>query len=366
MKILMISPYMPWPLHVGSSVRIFNLLKGMAGRGHEIILLQGVNDLLADTEVEVKKLCKKIYKYNLPKEGYLKFLFRSIFSYKIYPALRFQDDGFRDVLSKILLENKFDIIWVNFAVVVDMLWAGLKNDVPVVLDQHESERLVYLGYLNRGSLLERIFAILNLAKLKNFEGKTFSKVNAVLSVSNVEAEVTKKSVKGNGKVIVVPNGVKDEFLDSSNDVKRKSNLILLCANMTVRRNIDAAVWFANKIFPIVKRVIPNVEFWIVGREPSVKVKKLSSMAGVKVVGTVENIKEYYDVGSVFVAPYRFGAGTKLKILEAMASGIPVVSTSVGCQGIDALDGEQILIGDSPKDFSEKIIDILSNKNIADK
>jgi len=214
--------------------------------------------------------------------------------------------------------------------------------------------------------MERMFALINFAKLKKFEKKVFSRVNAVLSVSENEAAVARSQAKGDVRVVVVPNGVDEIFLNTLDVSQNKNSRIVLCASMKVRRNIEAAIWFANDIFPAIKKQVSDAEFWIVGLEPPRKIKRLALSDGIKVIGTVEDIKEYYRNGRVFVAPYHFGAGTKLKVLEAMASGIPVVSTFVGCRGIEVSDKKNIIIADNVDDFSQGVIGLLLNKDVAKK
>lgn len=135
--------------------------------------------------------------------------------------------------------------------------------------------------------------------------------------------------------------------------------------MNIRRNIDAAVWFVQGIFPRIRRSIPEAKLWIVGTTPSRRVAELGCAAGVRVTGTVEDIRDYYTKARIFVAPYRFGAGTKLKVLEAMSTGTPIVSTGTGCQGIDVVDGEHVLIADSEADFSDRVTELLRNPERAE-
>jgi glycosyltransferase involved in cell wall biosynthesis len=139
---------------------------------------------------------------------------------------------------------------------------------------------------------------------------------------------------------------------------KDSNAIILCAGLSVYRNRQAALWFAQNVFPTVRKEIPNAEFWIVGSNPNREIRELEETPGVHVTGTVEDVRPYYRRAVVSVAPYRYGEGTKLKVLEAMASGVPVIGTTIGCQGIEVVDGEQVLIANSEKEFSDGVIDLL--------
>jgi glycosyltransferase involved in cell wall biosynthesis len=269
-------------------------------------------------------------------------------------------------LYQLLGNQSFDLIWVNLSILVDILPSALIKDTPVVLDQQECEELVYKGYLLQGSLEERLFALINLIKLKKFEQRILSRISTILCVSEEEAAFMQSRVPRQVKVWTVPNGVDEEFFRPGSPLENKKNYIILCSNLSVRRNINAAVWFTKCIFPKIKEQIPDAEFWIVGSNPTSEIWKLNSISGVHVTGTVNDIRNYYAKGKVFVAPYHFGAGTKLKVLEAMASGIPIVSTTVGCQGIDVINGQHLLIANTETDFSERVIELLGNSQRAQK
>jgi len=123
---------------------------------------------------------------------------------------------------------------------------------------------------------------------------------------------------------------------------------------------DAAQWFVGQIYPRVRAQFPGAEFWIVGANPAPAVRQLATIEGVKVTGTVPDIRPYLGSARVFVAPFRFGGGTKLKVLEAMAMGLPVVATSVGCQGIPVNDGIHLLLRDSPEEFAAGVVALLKD------
>ncbi len=365
-SILMISPHLPWPLHGGPAVRIFNMLKGFSQKGYQITLLAGSKDIKLDPASPLTSLCEQVYLYQLPNWDYRSFALRSLFSLKPYPALRFQSPSLKMMLQRILQEKKFDAIWINFSILADMLPCELVGNTPIILDQHECEELVYKDYLFQGRIIERVLAIINLVKLKWFHDKVFPYFDAILCVSKDEADFTARQTKGNIKVWIVPNGVNREVFYPSSVPENKPNRIMLCSGMTVRRNIDAVVWFVKEIFPQVKKHIPDAEFWVVGSGPNQEVLQLGSVPGVKVVGAVEKIEDYYKMGKVFVAPYRFGAGTKLKVFEAMASGIPVVTTPIGCRGIEVVDKEHVLIANNEADFARSVVDVLNNPSLAKK
>ena len=144
-----------------------------------------------------------------------------------------------------------------------------------------------------------------------------------------ETQYARESVPEHVGLWTVPNGIDAEYYDAMLARQRvASNTIILCGSLSVFRNRLAASWFARAVFPLVRKETPNAEFWIVGSDPSREILDLEKIPGVYVTGTVEDARPYYARSAVAVAPYRFGEGTKLKVLEAMASRTPLVSTPI--------------------------------------
>jgi glycosyltransferase involved in cell wall biosynthesis len=126
--------------------------------------------------------------------------------------------------------------------------------------------------------------------------------------------------------------------------------------------VDAALYFCNEIFPLIRQSNHAAEFWVVGRDPRPEVLELKD-GSVHVTGRVDDVLPYYRQSSICVVPLRAGGGTRLKILEAMALGRPVVSTTIGCEGLDAADGEHLLIADTPAQFAEKTMSLFRDRQL---
>jgi glycosyltransferase involved in cell wall biosynthesis len=189
------------------------------------------------------------------------------------------------------------------------------------------------------------------------------RIAAMLCASDREAEFARTHLPPRVKLWTVPNGVDTDFFVPGAREGRDGHSIVLCAGFTVYRNSEAAIWFARTVYPRIKHEISQAEFWIVGSHPSQEVRQLAEIPGVHVTGTVEDVRPFYARAAVSVAPYRYGEGTKLKVLEAMASGAPVVSTPIGCQGIEVKDGEHVLIVNSADAFTERIVYLLRNEEL---
>lgn len=357
----MLSPYLPWPLYGGSSVRIYNILKGLHEKGHTITLLAGGDEEGEIFHEQIGLFCEKIYTYKLKKANHFTFFIRALFSKLPYPADKFKSKSLGKKIKELLENNNFDLIWVNFLIMLTPIPQNIKNEkqLKILLDQHEFEDSVYKDYILKGNFFEKIFSLINLIKLKILKKKFLPLVNIILCVSEIEKNLTEKQIYGQTKVIMAPNGVEDAYFEKKY-FGDKANIIILCSNISVKRNSDAILWFGRKIFPSIKKQIGDAEFWVVGAGKNNGISRLDKIDGIKIIGEVKDISEYYQRAKVFVSPYRFGAGTKLKVLEAMASGIPVVSTSIGCRGIEVKNGENIFIENDELDFANKIIYILKN------
>ena len=128
-------------------------------------------------------------------------------------------------------------------------------------------------------------------------------------------------------------------------------------------NADAAIYFCNEIFPHVRERYPTARFYIVGNHPSEQVRRLEAQDGVVVTGYVPDVRPYFEEASVFVAPLRAGSGIQTKNLEAMAMGVPVVTTAVGAMGLQADVGKELLVADTPTAFAEQVIHLLNNQHL---
>jgi len=281
--------------------------------------------------------------------------------------VRFWDHELQLIVDRLLQEEHFDIIWVNFVAMAVYLerWLGRHAERPLLLlDQHNVDEIVWKRLLFRSSKpVQKIFAALQLQKVRRFQKRWFPRFDAILSVSLEDLELTKRYVEATQTELwVAPNGADVGYFQPVERQARGGGTprLIFGGSMDAVMNEDAVSWFVRDILPRVRSQIPTVQFWIVGRNPPSTVRKLAEQPGVRVTGGVPDIRPYYQQADVFVAPVRLGGGTKLKVLEAMAMGLAIVSTTVGAQGLAIESGRHAFIADDAEAFAEAIIKLLEH------
>lgn len=217
-------------------------------------------------------------------------------------------------------------------------------NVPKILEEAE------VGHLYpSGSIRQKMTWKKNI----NFTARIIRQFSTCTVVSEIEKGYLQKFVRSCPSIEVIPNGVDCRAYQPS-QIAPEANTLIYNGSLTYRANFDAVAYFLNEIFPIIRRNIPDIRFFITGSTKNVDLAGFQQIPGVQFTGFLFDIQAAVSSASVCVVPLREGGGTRLKILEAMASGTPVVSTSKGAEGIKATDGENILLADNPKDFATQV------------
>lgn len=362
MKILMITPYLPYPLLSGGQIRTYNLLKNLKDK-HEIHLYSIIKDDAEKEFVpELEKFCESV---NVFKRSRKPFTLRNVILAAItpYPFLVTRNLPIRakSVLTKILHQGKFDLIHAETFYVMPNI---PKTQVPTLLVEQTIEYLVYQDFAKQFKIKSlKPFLMFDVNKIKYWEMYYWKRATRLATMS----EEDKKFILGfipKAKIDIVANGVDASFFKEVKRKKLESPVVLFVGQFKWLPNRDAAHFIHRDIWPYIKKEIPNCKLWIVGRHPTPEIKALDGEPDIIVDEGIEDIRQAYAGASVLLAPIRSGRGTKYKILEAMASGTPVVATSLGIEGIKARDEMEVLIGEGAKDLAKKTVEILADKKKA--
>jgi glycosyltransferase involved in cell wall biosynthesis len=280
----------------------------------------------------------------------------SIFSRDSYQRRSLFSPGMQRKLDEVMSRERFDVVQIESSQL-----AGFAFDprAVCVLDEHNIEyELLYRMYSTEGSPLRRVYNWLEFRKFKREEVTSWQSVSGVISTSAREERIMREAAP-TAPTMVAPNAVNIEYFTPSDEPADGAALVMT-GLMHYRPNIDGAVYFVREIFPRILASRPNVVFYIVGAGATDELKRLSS-DNVVVTDTVPDVRPYVYKSAVFVVPLRMGGGTRLKVLEGMSMAKAVVSTSVGCEGIDVSHDEHLLIVDEPSAFADAVLRLLADR-----
>jgi sugar transferase (PEP-CTERM/EpsH1 system associated) len=262
------------------------------------------------------------------------------------------------LVQQVMAAGRFDVLHVEDIHMAQ--YAARQAGVRTVLDLHnvDSWRMRRFARHQRNPLT-RLYALLTARKLARYEANIASAYDLVLACSEDDrALLSAGGVQAD--VLVVPNGV-DISRFAPQPAPSKPRHLVFVGRMDYEPNADAVLFFCRYILPLVRAAHDDVTFAVVGQHPSRAVKALSSIPGVTVTGFVDDVRPHVADAAVVVVPLRYGSGTRLKILEAMAMGKAVVSTTVGCEGIRAVSGEEIVLADEAPAFASAVVRLLNSQ-----
>jgi len=359
MNILFLSTETPYPPDHGHYIRTFNVLKHIS-QHHDVHFLGFIKNREDFKNVEpIREMCRTVDVFVMPDDvSRLRFylsLFLNIFSPLPYIAQKYYRSNMRRRIREILSENRIDV--VHFDMLHMARYRSLTKGIPDVLTEHNVESLRILRLLkNSNNLLFKSFMYLQYIKLKSFEKRACGRFDMCAAVSEDDLEMLKAMSPG-ANLVVIPNGVDTDYF-APDDTPPVPNSIIWAGGMNNMYNSEAVDFFIDEILPLIRREIPDVRFTAVGKSPTRKLLGLSGDGAVEVAGYVDDVRPYIRRAAVYVAPIKSGGGTKLKVLNALSLAKPVVTTSVGAEGIDAKDGEHLVIADDPELFAEKTVELL--------
>ena len=374
MKILFISFFVPYPPVAGHLQRNYNLIREIS-RDNEIYLVTFNQKVLLPTKKQVddgikelKKYCEYVRIFDMPCQmsplKWYAYLFFNLFSATPLTAWKFYSKELIEEIKKLIVSHDFDLVHID---TVDIArYSELTGDIPTALNHQNVESiLTRRRAANVKNPLTKFYIFLQSYKLRRYEKLYLGKFDVNLCVSQIDIENFKKMVP-DARYEIVANGTDIQYFSpgDDNDVSQR---LIFAGGMSWYPNADAMEYCAGEIFPIVKREFPDAFMDIIGSHPPAGLKSYSQKdSHIIVHGFVDDIRAYMARAAVYVAPIRVGGGTRLKILDALACGKAVVSTSIGCEGLDVTPEENILIGDTPEEFAGQVIRLLRDSDLRKK
>lgn len=363
MNLLFLTPQLPFPTHQGTTLRTFNLLKQIAPHHRTTLLTFGTSAELESAQPLIE-LCKRIEIVTPPHRSLLRRAFTTLTSALPDMGLRLESKEMHALIEDVLSQGEFDWIQIEGIEMARYYAESVAARARVVFDDHNAEYMLQRSAFESDvrspvRWLGALYSLIQWRKLVRFERKVCMEVDSVVAVSRSDDKAL-RALDSCITPIIIPNGVDTDFYHYAPE-DTNSSLLVFTGKMDFRPNIDAMLWFCREILPILRKNFPDVRLKIVGQKPSYRVSSLAQNQGVVVTGAVEDVRPFISEAAVYVVPLRMGSGTRLKILEAMAMGKAIVSTRRGAEGIECLDGRELILADTPDEFATSIGTLLQSE-----
>lgn len=362
MNILQLSPQYPFEESDGGKKSISMFFKGFIEQGHNVTFVY-----LGDKEFSDYPSLQNgeiIHLHHSTKNTMLRKI-RSVFSHTPLYISKHNSPILQEQLLDIIKRKTIDIVHADHTAMAELaIFAAKYLDVPVVLRLHNVEWKIWQRFGDRCSNFSPVrYYIQRQARLlKEKETQLSEQCDLCLAITEKDKQAI-NSMSEKIRVATIPFGVNHNDFEPDNSYK-ESNTLLLATTWAWRHNVDGAIWFINKVMPLIREKIPNAKLYLLGKHLPVFFEKYSS-EGIEPTGFVPSIEEYYRRCQVFVSPLFVGSGIRIKILEAMSYGLPVVSTIVGAEGIEADESHGLFVSDDAQTQAQTIIDLfLSADNVS--
>lgn len=367
MKILMVWHFLPYPPHGGAAQRNYHMLREISAR-HEVHLVSfnqskflRTEEQIAEATTALGRFCKSIRVFPIPTDSrplaWYWLLLSNLLSLTPYSAWRFNSQEMREAIRELVSKVKFDVVHIDTIALAG--YHELLGEAPWVLNHQNIESELMLRRARQETnLLVKLYLHLQGKKLERYERKMAARASFNAVVSDIDGRQL-NVVCPSARWDIVMNGTDTDYFRPSNQPVQPA--LVFTGGMTWFPNRDAMIWFCREIYPLIKQERPDVELWVIGRFPPPQVQEAARRdSSIKVLGFVEDIRVYTAKAAVYVVPIRVGGGTRLKILDAMASGKAIISTTIGAEGLATTAEVNILIADTPAAFASQVLRVLAD------
>jgi sugar transferase (PEP-CTERM/EpsH1 system associated) len=358
MRILFISRWFPYPPDNGSRIRVYNLIKHLSSR-HEVDLISFASETVSTQRLAaMRRYCCRVdvarYRPFQPRRlkallGFLSGQPRSVIDTYSVEMQR--------LVKNAENRGKFDLV---IASELDAApYALAFPGIPKVLDELQLT-VLYEQFVKQHQPLRRLRNWLTWLKLSRYVSRLLSDYDACTVASEQERCRVFEVVSAGCSVCVIPNGVDSDFYTNNSFVNAAPDTLVYSGALTYDANFDAMDFFLREVFPLIQVERPQVKLAITGKLDGVSTNRLPENHGVVFTGYLDDVRPTVARSWVSIVPLRIGGGTRLKILESLALGTPVITTSKGAEGLDLLPGRDLLIADEPADFAAAVLRLLQD------
>jgi glycosyltransferase involved in cell wall biosynthesis len=359
----MITPYLPYPPTSGGRSRTYNLVKHLRYDYDITMVCFARPEEVTGDLAPLREVCELIVVDRASSPGLIKAAWLSLTSLKPITMRLYHTPEMEQTIRRVLNDQRISLIHVESFYMLANLPQQL--DVPVLLSEPAIE---YVAWRRHAQVAKPWFTRPAIAieslKMRLWEPRAWSEATVVGVMSQVDAVAVKNATPG-VMTVLAPNGVDTDYFRPDPGLARDSRTAVYMGDYKYFPNVDAVLYFAEAILPLVHAERPDFELVLVGKDAPPEIAALAAdpQSGVALVGLVDDTRPYLQGSALFVCPLRSGSGTRFKLLESLACGCPVVSTPVGCEGLGATDGTNMLIRESPRAFADAVLSILNNPDM---
>lgn len=376
MNILFLTQILPFPPDSGPKVKTWHVLKYLCQSGHKITLASFVRPEEEPYVGRVREVCCQVYAVPIRRSRLadIGYLLRSQFSGR--PFLIERDDlhAMRSLVTTIVESESVDVIHADQLTMTQFALPFAKHaggKPRLVFDAHNAVWTITERMKQNSPFYLRLPLTLETRRIREYEGRIVSDFDATLAVTELDRQALLSAKNGNGSPLngsftVIPIAVDTKQI---RPVARRtdSHTLLTMGTLYYPPNADGIRWFVEEVFPLIRSKVPEVKLTIIGKHPPKDFLALAEdkSNNIVVTGFVPELDPYFAESALAVIPVRAGGGMRVRILDAFARAVPVVTTTVGLEGIQAEPGEDVLVADTPSDFAASVIRLLNDKALQD-
>lgn len=366
MRILIVTASLPYPLASGGAIRVYGMIKGLHEAGHQITLAALHDGQPAPESTPLAEYCAQIITAPPPQRSKSQRLRDLILTRTPDIAKRLYSDAFAQKLRALLQSERFDIVQCEAIEAACYM--------PIIRQAQPQAKLVFDTF-NAEYMLQRVifdidrrepkrlplavYSWIQAGRIERYEGAMCRLADGVIAVSPEDADAL-RALDHSTPIHIMPSGIfVDDYAKESASLDL-GRAVIFSGKMDYRPNVDAALWFARDIYPHIKAQVADVRWWIVGQQPHPRLEPLRVDPSITITGRVDAVQPYLTSATVYAAPLRMGSGTRLKLLEAMASGCAIVATSIAASGLLPEVKAAMRIADSETAFAEQVTALLND------
>ncbi len=362
----MLTQVLPYPPDAGPKIKTFNVLRYLAQEGHEVTLVSFIRSEQERAYARcLEPYCSEVRMVPLRRSPArdLLHLLRSLVTGQPFLMARDWSDGFLRDLNTAVAGCCFDLVHADQ---LNMAQYALRVDgIPRILDEHNAVwTIVHRLFRGQRLGLKKLALYAEYRKLKRYEAAACRAFDHILTVSEEDRLALIDAGVDSRSMTVIPIGVD---CAECKIVHRRvgATSIISLGTMFYPPNVEGVLWFAREVFPLIKSRLPDIRFCIIGARPPIEVRRLAEQdSSITVPGYVSDLAPYVQESAALIVPLMSGGGMRVKVLEAFAMGIPVVSTTIGCEGINVTPGRELLVADRPSDFADSVLRLITDRALA--